>query len=212
MTVMLGQTVPDFVQESTKGQIRFHDFIGESWCVLFSHPSDFTPVCTTELGSVGKLKGEWEKRGVKVIALSVDPVEDHEKWVADIEDTQGTEVWYPILADADHKVSDLFGMIHPEAAANVTVRSVYVIDPQKKLRLSFTYPPSTGRNFHEVLRVIDSLQLTDEHKVATPADWQDGDDVIIVPSLKDEDEIKRRFPKGYEEVRPYMRVTPQPNR
>lgn len=212
MTLMLGQTVPDFAQESTQGTIRFHDWIGDSWCVLFSHPSDFTPVCTTELGSVGKLKEEWERRGVKVVALSVDPVDDHERWVEDIEKTQLADVWYPILADADRKVSGLYGMIHPDAAANVTVRSVFVIDPDKKLRLSFTYPPSTGRNFREVLRVIDSLQLTDEHEVATPADWEDGDDVIIVPSLKDEDEIKRRFPKGYEEVRPYLRVTPQPNK
>ncbi|MBB4658175.1 peroxiredoxin [Parvularcula dongshanensis] len=212
MSLLLGQTVPDFTQDSTQGPISFHDWIGDSWCVLFSHPADFTPVCTTELGAVAALKDEWEKRNVKVIALSVDPVNEHNAWVSDIEETQGTGVWYPMLADQDHKVADLYGMIHPDAAANVTVRSVFVIDPDKKLRLSLTYPPATGRNFREILRAIDSLQLTDSHKVATPADWQDGDDVIIVPSLKDEDEIARRFPKGYKAVRPYLRVTPQPNK
>ena len=210
MTILLGQTVPDFTAQSTKGEIRFHDWIGDSWVVLFSHPADFTPVCTTELGAIAALKDEWAARGVKPIALSVDPVEDHERWLGDIEETQGSRVDYPLLADPDGTIAKMYGMIHPDAAANVTVRSVYVIDPDKKLRLSFTYPPSTGRNFGEVLRVIDSLQLTDKHKVATPADWERGQDVIIVPSLQDEDEIKRRFPKGYEAVKPYLRVTPSP--
>ena len=212
MTLLLGQTVPDFNQDSTEGPIRFHDWIGESWCVLFSHPADFTPVCTTELGEVSRLKDEWAKRNVKVIALSVDPVEDHKKWVGDIEETQSCKVWYPILADGDHKVAELYGMIHPDAAANITVRSVYVIDPNKKLRLTLTYPPSTGRDFREILRTIDSLQLTDGYKVATPVNWKDGEDVIIVPSLKDEAEIKRLFPKGYTAIKPYLRVTPQPNK
>ncbi|NHK28557.1 peroxiredoxin [Parvularcula flava] len=212
MTLLLGQTVPDFNQDSTEGPIRFHDWIGDSWCVLFSHPADFTPVCTTELGEVSKLKDEWAKRNVKVIALSVDPVEDHKKWVGDIEETQSCKVWYPILADGDHKVAELYGMIHPDAAANITVRSVYVIDPNKKLRLTLTYPPSTGRDFREILRTIDSLQLTDGYKVATPVNWKDGDDVIIVPSLKDEAEINRLFPKGYTAIKPYLRVTPQPNK
>jgi alkyl hydroperoxide reductase subunit AhpC len=212
MSLLLGQTVPDFTQDSTQGPISFHDWIGDSWAVLFSHPADFTPVCTTELGAVAKLKDEWDKRGVKVIALSVDPVEDHERWSKDITETQGADIWYPILADGDRKVSELYGMIHPDAAANITVRSVYVIDPNKKLRLTITYPPSTGRNFQEILRTIDSLQLTDNYKVATPQNWQDGDDCIIVPSLQDKDEIDRLFPKGYEEVKPYLRITPQPNK
>ena len=210
MTLLLGQTVPDFTAESTKGEIRFHDWIGDGWAVLFSHPADFTPVCTTELGAVAALKDEWAARGVKPIALSVDPVDDHERWLGDVEETQGSAVYYPVLADPDRKIADLYGMIHPDAAANVTVRAVFVIDPDKKLRLSFTYPPSTGRNFAEILRVIDSLQLTDAHKVATPADWNRGEDVIIVPSLQDEDEMKRRFPKGYKAIKPYLRVTPQP--
>ena len=212
MAIQLGQTAPDFEQDSTHGPIRFHDWLGSSWAVLFSHPKNFTPVCTTELGEVAKLRPEWDKRNVKPIGLSVDPVEAHHKWELDIEETQGQAVWYPMLADQDHKVADLYGMIHPDAAANVTVRSVFVIDPDKKLRLSLTYPPATGRNFREILRTIDSLQLTDSHKVATPADWQDGDDVIIVPSLTDEEEIARRFPKGYKAVRSYLRVTPQPNK
>lgn len=210
MTLLLGQTVPDFAAESTKGTINFHDWIGDGWAVLFSHPADFTPVCTTELGAVAALGPAWATRGVKPIALSVDGVDDHNKWLGDIEETQGSRVDYPVLADPDQKIAKLYGMIHPDAAANVTVRSVFVIDPDKKLRLSFTYPPSTGRNFGEVLRVIDSLQLTDKHKVATPADWEAGQDVIIVPSLQDEDEIKRRFPKGYKAIKPYLRVTPSP--
>ena len=212
MTLLLGQTVPDFEAKTTQGPIRFHDWIGENWAVLFSHPADFTPVCTTELGAVAALKDEWDARGVKPIALSVDPLGDHEAWLGDIEETQGSKVWYPVIADEDRKIADAYGMVHPDAAPNITVRAVYVIDPQKKLRLTFTYPPSTGRNFAEVLRAIDSLQLTDGHKVATPADWQNGEDVIIVPSLQDEDEIKRRFPKGYKAIKPYLRVTPQPNK
>ena len=212
MTLLLGQTVPDFQAKTTQGDLSFHDWIGDAWAVLFSHPADFTPVCTTELGAVAALKDEWAARNVKPIALSVDPLGDHEAWLGDIEETQGSRVWYPVIADEDRKIADAYGMVHPDAAPNVTVRAVYVIDPQKTLRLSLTYPPSTGRNFAEILRVIDSLQLTDQHKVATPADWQDGQDVIIVPSLTDEDEIKRRFPKGYEAIKPYLRVTPQPNK
>lgn len=212
MSLLLGQTVPDFTQDSTQGPIKFHQWIGDKWCVLFSHPADFTPVCTTELGEVAKLRTEWEKRGVKVIALSVDSVADHKDWVGDIEETQGAKIWYPILADEDQKVSSLYGMIHPDAAANITVRSVYVIDPNKKLRLTITYPPSTGRDFREILRTIDSLQLTDRYKVATPVNWRDGEDVIIVPSLKDKAEMAKLFPKGYTEIKPYLRVTPQPNK
>lgn len=212
MSLYLGQTVPDFTQDSTQGPISFHDWIGDSWAVLFSHPADFTPVCTTELGAVAALKDEWAKRNVKVIGLSVDSVDDHNRWVGDIEETQSCQVWYPMLADHDRKVADLYGMIHPDAAANITVRSVYVIDPNKKLRLTLTYPPSTGRDFTEILRAIDSLQLTDGYKVATPVNWREGDDVIIVPALKDEEEIKKLFPKGYTAIRPYLRVTPQPNK
>lgn len=212
MSLLLGQTAPDFTQDSTHGPIHFHEWIGDKWCVLFSHPADFTPVCTTELGEVARLKDEWEKRGVKVIALSVDPVSDHKDWLGDVEETQNTKVWYPVLADEDKKVSNLYGMIHPEAAANVTVRSVFVIDPQKKLRASITYPPSTGRDFREILRLIDSLRLTDKYKVATPVNWRDGDDVIIAPSLTDKAEIEKLFPKGYTEIKPYLRVTPQPNK
>jgi alkyl hydroperoxide reductase subunit AhpC len=180
--------------------------------VLFSHPADYTPVCTTELGTVAKLKPEFDKRNVKAIALSVDDVESHQGWVGDIEETQSTTLNYPIIADPDKKVSELYDMIHPNAAANITVRSVFVIDPNKKLRLSFTYPPSTGRNFDELLRVIDSLQLTDNYSVATPADWKDGDDCVIVPSLKDPEVLKEKFPKGYQEIKPYLRLTPQPNK
>ncbi|MEO1149986.1 MAG: peroxiredoxin [Pseudomonadota bacterium] len=212
MTLLLGQTVPDFTQESTHGSISFHEWIGDQWCVLFSHPADFTPVCTTELGAVSKLKDEWAARNVQVLALSVDPLDDHKAWIKDIEETQGADIWYPILADGDQKVATLYGMIHPDAAANITVRSVYVIDPNKKLRLTLTYPPSTGRDFREILRTIDSLQLTDGYKVATPVNWQDGDDCIIVPSLTDKAEMDRLFPKGYTEIKPYLRVTPQPNK
>ncbi len=212
MSLLLGQSVPDFTQQSTQGDVNFHEWIGDQWCVLFSHPADFTPVCTTELGEVARLKPEWEKRNVKVMALSVDPVDDHQKWINDIEETQNADIWYPILADSDKSVSNLYGMIHPDAAANITVRSVYVIDPNKKLRLTLTYPPSTGRDFREILRTIDSLQLTDGYKVATPVNWRDGDDCIIVPSLTNKEEIAKLFPKGHTEIKPYLRVTPQPNK
>lgn len=212
MALHLGQTVPDFTQQSTEGPIHFHQWIGNNWAVLFSHPKDFTPVCTTELGSVAKLKPEFDKRGVKVIALSVDDVESHKRWVGDIEETQHAKLNYPILADADHKVSSLYDMIHPEANAAVTVRTVFVIDPQKKLRLSITYPPSTGRNFSEILRVIDSLQLTDQYQVSTPVDWKQGDDVVISPAIQDPAELKQKFPKGFKELRPYLRMTPPPGK
>ncbi|HLH78409.1 MAG TPA: peroxiredoxin [Candidatus Binataceae bacterium] len=212
MALHLGQTVPDFTQQSTEGPIHFHDWIGNNWAVLFSHPKDFTPVCTTELGSVAKLKPEFDKRGVKVIALSVDDVDSHKRWIGDIEETQHAKLNYPILADADHKVSSLYDMIHPEANAAVTVRTVFVIDPQKKLRLSITYPPSTGRNFSEILRVIDSLQLTDKFQVSTPVDWKQGDDVVISPAIQDPAELKQKFPKGYKELRPYLRMTPPPGK
>ncbi len=211
MSIKLGDIAPDFEQASSQGSIRFHDWIGDSWAVLFSHPADFTPVCTTELGLTAKLKQEFSKRNVKAIALSVDPVDSHLKWIEDINDTQNTEVNFPIIADADRKVSDLYDLIHPNANDTLTVRSLFVIDPQKKVRLIITYPASTGRNFDEILRVIDSLQLTDQHKVATPGNWKQGDDVVIVPSLQDEEEIRQRFPGGYKAVRPYLRLTAQPN-
>jgi alkyl hydroperoxide reductase subunit AhpC len=195
MSLRLGDIAPDFEQDSSAGKIRFHQWLGDSWGVLFSHPADFTPVCTTELGFTAKLKDEFAQRGVKAIALSVDPVDSHHRWIEDINETQNTTVNFPILADADRKVSDLYDLIHPNASDTLTVRSLFVIDPNKKIRLT-----------------IDSLQLTDNHKVATPANWQDGDEVVIVPSLKDEDEIKKRFPKGYRAVKPYLRLTPQPNR
>jgi len=212
MSIRLGDLAPDFEQDSSEGRLRFHEWLGNSWGVLFSHPADFTPVCTTELGLTAKLKDEFAARGVKAIALSVDPVDSHLKWIDDINETQQTVVNFPIIADADRKVSDLYDLIHPNANDTLTVRSLFVIDPNKKVRLIITYPASTGRNFNEILRVIDSLQLTDSHKVATPANWQDGDDVVIVPSLKDEAEIRQRFPRGYKAVRPYLRLTPQPNR
>ena len=211
-TLRLGDTAPDFTQESTAGTIRFHEWAGDSWVVLFSHPADFTPVCTTELGKTAALATEFAKRKVKPIAVSVDPVDSHNRWVGDINETQNTTVNFPILADADKKVADLYDMIHPNASTTVTVRSVFFIDPKKTIRTTFTYPASTGRNFDEILRVIDSLQLTDSHKVATPANWKDGDDVIIVPSLQDPAEIAQRFPKGFKAVRPYLRITPQPNK
>lgn len=211
-TLRLGDLAPDFEQKSSAGTIKFHEFLGNSWGVLFSHPADFTPVCTTELGYTAKLADEFAKRGVKVIAVSVDDVDSHGKWIDDINETQKTTVNFPILADADRKVSDLYDMIHPNASTTVTVRSVFIIDPAKKVRLIITYPASTGRNFNEILRVIDSLQLTDSHSVATPVNWEDGDDVIIVPSLKDPEVLKHKFPKGYTEIRPYLRVTPQPNK
>ncbi|MER0782694.1 peroxiredoxin [Pseudomonas aeruginosa] len=212
MSLRLGDIAPDFEQDSSEGRIRLHEWLGDSWGVLFSHPADFTPVCTTELGFTAKLKDQFAQRGVKVLALSVDPVDSHLKWIDDINETQDTRVNFPIIADADRKVSELYDLIHPNANDTLTVRSLFIIDPSKKVRLIITYPASTGRNFNEILRVIDSLQLTDEHKVATPANWEDGDEVVIVPSLKDEEEIKRRFPKGYRAVKPYLRLTPQPNR
>jgi len=211
MSLKLGEIAPDFVQDSTEGPIRFHDWAGSSWVILFSHPKDFTPVCTTELGAVAKLKREFDKRNVKVIGLSVDPVRDHKAWAGDIAETQGQALNFPLIGDADRKVSQLYGMIHEKANDTLTVRSVFVIDPNKKVRLTFTYPASTGRNFDEILRVVDSLQLTDNYKVATPVNWKPGEDVIIVPALQDPEEIKRRFPKGYKTLKPYLRVTPQPN-
>ena len=210
MTLRLGDIAPDFEQESSEGTINFYDFLGDHWGVLFSHPADYTPVCTTELGYTAKLKGEFEQRGVKAIALSVDDVESHKGWIKDINETQNTQVNFPILADKDRKVSTLYDFIHPNASQTLTVRSLVIIDPDKKIRLIITYPASTGRNFKEILRVIDSLQLTDNYKVATPANWQDGEDVVIIPSLKDEAELKERFPKGYTAVKPYLRLTPQP--
>ena len=210
MSLRLGDIAPNFQQASSEGEIYFYQFLGDSWGVLFSHPADYTPVCTTELGFTAKLKAEFEKRGVKAIALSVDDIESHLGWIKDINATQNTTVNFPIIADQDRKVSELYGFIHPNASETLTVRSLVIIDPNKKVRLIITYPASTGRNFHEILRVIDSLQLTDHHKVATPANWQQGEDVVIVPSLKDEAEIAQRFPKGYKAVTPYLRLTPQP--
>src|SRR5882762_6114678 len=212
MALRLGDTAPDFTQDSTEGSIRFHEWIGQNWAVLFSHPKDFTPVCTTELGEVARLKPEFDRRGVKVIGLSVDPLGSHREWSRDIAETQGQAPNFPLIADADRKVSDLYGMIHPNANDTLTVRSVFIIDPNKKIRATITYPASTGRNFDEILRVIDSLQLTDKHSVATPVNWKDGDDVVIVPSIQDPEVIKQKFPKGYKAVKPYLRITPQPNR
>jgi alkyl hydroperoxide reductase subunit AhpC len=212
MTLRLGDTAPDFEQDSTIGKIRFHDWAGDSWVVLFSHPADFTPVCTTELGLTARLRPEFDKRRVKAIALSVDPAETHRSWIKDIEATQDTVVGFPIIADADKKVAALYDMIHPEQSVTATVRSLFVIDPNKKVRLTLTYPMSTGRNFDEVLRVIDALQLTDGYSVATPGNWRDGDDVIIPLTIQDPEVIKQKFPKGYSAARPYLRVTPQPNK
>jgi alkyl hydroperoxide reductase subunit AhpC len=211
-TLRLGDIAPDFSQESTQGTINFHQWAGNNWVVLFSHPKDFTPVCTTELGYTAKLKAEFDKRGVKAIAISVDPLDSHHKWIGDIEETQNTKMNFPILADADKKVSNLYDMIHPNANDTLTVRSVFIIDPNRKIRTTLTYPASTGRNFDEILRVIDSLQLTDRYSVATPVNWKDGDDVVIVPSIQDPEVIKQKFPKGYKAVKPYLRITPQPNR
>ena len=211
-TLRLGDTAPDFTQDSSIGPISFHQWLGDSWGLLFSHPADFTPVCTTELGATAKLADEFKKRNVKAIALSVDPVESHHGWIKDINETQSCQVQFPIIADPDKKVAKLYDMIHPNSLANATVRSVFVIDPNKKIRLTLTYPASTGRNFNEILRVIDSLQLTEYHSVATPANWQDGDDVVIVPSITDPEVLKAKFPKGYNAVKPYLRMTPQPNK
>jgi alkyl hydroperoxide reductase subunit AhpC len=209
MTLRLGDTAPNFQADTTQGPIDFYQWKGDSWAILFSHPKDFTPVCTTELGYTAKLKPEFEKRGVKVIGLSVDPVDSHLRWEKDIEETQGNAVNFPMIGDADRKVSDLYGLIHPNASDTLTVRSVYVIGPDNKVKLSITYPASTGRNFDEILRVIDSLQLTAKHKVATPVNWKDGEDVIIVPSVGEE-EARERFPEGWKTVKPYLRVVAQP--
>jgi alkyl hydroperoxide reductase subunit AhpC len=208
----LGDTAPDFTQESSEGPINFYQWAGDSWVVLFSHPKDFTPVCTTELGYTAKLKSEFAKRNAKVIALSVDPVDSHKGWINDINETQNTTVNFPLIADADRKVSTLYDMIHPSASDSMTVRSVFLIDPKKKVRLMITYPASTGRNFDEILRVLDSLQLTDNYSVATPVNWKQGEDVVIVPSLQDPEIIKQKFPKGYKALKPYLRMTPQPNK
>ena len=212
MSLHLGDTAPDFEQDSSQGTIRFHEWLGNSWGMLFSHPADFTPVCTTELGLTAKNKSRFDARNVKVIALSVDSVESHHRWIADINETQGTEVNFPILADADRKVSDLYDLIHPNASTTATVRSLFVIDPARKIRLIITYPASTGRNFDEILRVIDSLQLTEHHSVATPGNWRDGDEVVIIPSLQDAEVLIQKFPKGYRAVRPWLRYTPHPTR
>jgi alkyl hydroperoxide reductase subunit AhpC len=212
MSLRLGDLAPDFTQDSSEGKINFYQWAGKSWVVLFSHPADFTPVCTTELGATANLKSEFDKRGVKVLALSVDTAESHTKWIPDINETQNAKVNFPILADKDREVATLYDMIHPNSLANLTVRSVFIIDGDKKIRATITYPASTGRNFVEILRVIDSLQLTDNYKVATPVNWKDGEDVVIVPALQDEKELKERFPKGYRVVKPYLRLTPQPNK
>ncbi len=211
MSLRLGDLAPDFTAETTEGKINFHEWLGTSWGVLFSHPADFTPVCTTELGTVAKLKGEFDKRNVKVIALSVDNVASHNNWIGDINETQACSVNFPIIADPEFTVANLFDMIHPNASDKFTVRSVFVIGADKKVKLIITYPASTGRNFDEILRVIDSLQLTANYSVATPANWVDGEDVVISASVKDED-IEAKFPKGYKRIKPYLRITPQPNR
>ncbi len=210
MSLQLGDVAPDFTADTTEGTIVFHEWLGDGWGVLFSHPKDFTPVCTTELGAVAKLKDQFAKRNTKVLAVSVDPIDSHKGWVNDINETQGTTVNFPIIADPDRTVSDLYGMIHPNASDTTTVRSVFVIGPDKKVKLTLTYPAATGRNFNEILRVIDSLQLTAGYSVATPANWENGDDVIIVPAVSDE-AAKEKFPKGWDAVRPYLRLTPQPN-
>ena len=211
MTIRLGDDAPDFTAQTTEGEINFHAWLGDNWGVLFSHPRDYTPVCTTELGMAARLKPEFERRSVKVIGLSVDPLESHAGWAKDIEETQGAAVNFPMIADPDKKIADLYDMIHPNASDTATVRSVFVIGPDKKIKLTLTYPASAGRNFDEILRVIDSLQLTANHSVATPVNWKDGDDVIIVPAVSDED-AKEKFPKGWTAVKPYLRITPQPNK
>ena len=211
MSLRLGDKAPDFKTETTEGPIQFHEYLGDSWGVLFSHPADFTPVCTTELGMVAKLKGEFDKRNVKVIAISVDGMDSHNRWINDINETQNTKVNFPIIADPDRKVADLYDMVHPDGEDNQTVRSVFVIDPTKTIKLMITYPASTGRNFDEILRVIDSLQLTSAFQVATPVNWKDGEECIIVPAVTN-DEIPGKFPRGHREIKPYLRYTPQPNR
>lgn len=210
MALQLGDEAPDFTAETTEGKINFHEWLGDSWGVLFSHPKDFTPVCTTELGAVAKLADQFARRNTKVIAVSVDPIDSHNGWVPDINDTQSTSVNFPIIADPSREVAGLYGMIHPNASDTVTVRSVFVIGPDKKVKLTITYPQSTGRNFQEILRVIDSLQLTSKFSVSTPADWRDGEDVIISPGI-DNESAKEKFPKGFRELRPYLRFTPQPD-
>jgi alkyl hydroperoxide reductase subunit AhpC len=211
MAIRLGDTAPDFTAKTTQGEIKFHDWKKGKWAVLFSHPKDFTPVCTTELGYVAKIKPEFEKRNTKVIGLSVDPLGSHEKWAHDIEETQGVAPNFPMIADADRKVSDLYDMIHPNASDTMTVRTVFVVGPDDKVKLTLTYPASTGRNFDELLRVIDSLQLTANHSVATPANWKNGEDVIIAPAITDA-EAKTKFPKGFKKLKDYLRITPQPNK
>lgn len=210
MSIKLGDTAPDFKAETSLGDLNFHEFLGNSWGILFSHPADYTPVCTTELGYTSKLASEFEKRGTKVIALSVDGVEDHQNWIKDINEIQNTEVQFPIIADKDRKISEVYDFIHPNASATATVRSLLIIDPDKKVRLIITYPASTGRNFNEIIRVLDSLQLVDSHKVATPVNWENGDDVIVPPTISTED-ARKIFPKGVTEIKPYLRYTPQPN-
>ena len=209
MAIQLGDVAPDFEADTTEGRIRFHEWMGNGWAVLFSHPKDFTPVCTTELGEVARIKPEFDKRNVKVIGLSVDPVSDHKAWARDIQETQGYGLNFPLIADPERRIANAYGMIHPNANDTLTVRSVFVIGPDKKVKLSITYPASTGRNFEEILRVIDSLQLTAQHSVATPANWKQGDDVIIVPSLSDE-QARQKFPGGWRSLKPYLRVVPQP--
>ena len=211
MALRLGDVAPNFTAESTEGTINFHDWLGDKWCIFFSHPADYTPVCTTELGTAAKYKPAFEERNVKMVALSVDPIDSHKGWIKDIEETQNTEMNFPIIADPDKKVSNLYDMIHPEANNNLTVRSVFIIGPDKKVKLTITYPASTGRNFDELLRVIDSLQLTADYSVATPANWRDGEDVVIAPAVTNA-EIPSKFPKGHREIKPYLRFTPQPNK
>ena len=210
MAIRLGDTTPDFTAETTEGTIEFHKWLGDSWGILFSHPKDYTPVCTTELGRVANLKPEFEKRNVKMIAVSVDDLESHKGWIGDINETQNCTMNYPIIADPDRKVATMYDMIHPNALDNLTVRTVFIIGPDKKVKLQLTYPASTGRNFDEILRVVDSLQLTANYQVATPADWKRGDDCVVVPAIKTED-IPAKFPKGFKEVKPYLRMTPQPD-
>lgn len=211
MSLRLGDEAPNFTAQTTEGEINFHEWLGDSWGVLYSHPADYTPVCTTELGMTAKLKSEFEKRNTKVIAVSVDDLESHKGWVKDINETQNTQVNFPIIADPERKVALAYDMIHPNASEKATVRSVFVIGPDKKIKLTLTYPASTGRNFNEILRVIDSLQLTAYHQVATPANWEDGDDCVVVPSIPTS-EIPNKFPKGFKEIKPYLRMTPQPNK
>lgn len=210
MSIRLGDIAPDFTVQTTQGEINFHEWLGDSWGLLFSHPADFTPVCTTELGRTAALNGEFQKRNVKPLAVSVDPLPDHKEWIKDIEETQNVTMNFPIIADEDRKVAELYDMIHPNADSKATVRTVFVIGPDKKVKLTLTYPPSTGRNFLEIIRVIDSLQLTADYSVATPADWKHGEDVVISPSITDE-QIPEKFPKGHTVVKPYLRTTPQPN-